>query len=54
MQRTVHSQRLAGFLMFKGHRLMRMEKDAGKPQFNVFVFNASEQLESDITEYVQK
>lgn len=50
--KVIHSQRLAGFLLMRGFVLQGVRADK-RTRRNVFLFNASEQLESAIGDYVQ-
>lgn len=52
--KTVHSQRLAAFLMARGFQLIRTEPNRKTPRYNVFIFRASAELEAAITEYSTK
>ena len=48
---VVFSQRLAGFLMLKGFRLVRTERNMKFEKKNVFIFKKSDELEEAIDEY---
>jgi hypothetical protein len=47
----VFSQRLAGFLMHRGYRLIRVEPNRRLPKFHVFIFEDSEGLREKMAEY---
>jgi hypothetical protein len=52
--KTVHSQRLAAFLMARGFVLIRTEPDKRGTDRNVFIFHASAELEAAITVYLNQ
>lgn len=45
---------LAGWLMMKGFNLKRMDIDEKNPQFNVFIFKNSLNLEKVLEEYFKE
>lgn len=48
---TIYTQRLAGFLMFKGFVLIAMQPDNSGSRRNVFHFRHSPEIEAAIQEY---
>ena len=47
----IYSQRLAGYLMMQGFKLLRMEPNKEFSSFNVFIFEDSLELRLKINEY---
>lgn len=47
----VFNQRLAGFLMLKGFRLLAVEPNKNIKDFNVFTFEKSDKLNRAIRQY---
>lgn len=47
----VFTQRLAGFLMYRGYRLIRIEPNRNRPKLNVFIFEDSEGLREQMVRY---
>ncbi|MGN0106711.1 MAG: DUF5659 domain-containing protein [Hominilimicola sp.] len=47
----VFNQRLAGFLMLKGFRLLAVEPNKNIKDFNVFTFEKSDKLHCAIRQY---
>ena len=48
---VIKSQSMATFLMMKGFRLIKLQKDRNNPNRNVYLFKDSEELRKAITEY---
>ena len=48
---TVFNQRLAGFLMLKGFKLISIEPNRNIQNFNIFSFEKSDKLEKAIHQY---
>lgn len=48
---VIKNQSLATFLMDKGFRLIKLQKDRNNPNRNVYLFKDSEELRKSITEY---
>jgi|GEM_PF-6509491 len=48
----VHSARMAGWLIYHGHKLIKITSNTFRPNYNVYIFIDSEQLRSDMAEYV--
>lgn len=48
---TVFNQRLAGFLMLKGFKLLSVEPSKNIKDFNIFVFRQSDKLNKAIEQY---
>ena len=42
--KCIYNMRLAGYLMMNGIRIIRMEKNLGRPWRNVFIFEESDEL----------
>ncbi len=42
--KCIYNMRLAGYLMMNGMRIIRMEKNLGRPWRNVFIFEETEEL----------
>lgn len=49
--RTIHSKRMAGWLLYRGHKLIKITNDKSRPHFRVFIFADSESLQKDMQEY---
>ncbi len=47
----VFNQRLAGFLMLKGFRLIAVEPNRNIRDFNIFTFEKSKKLQQTIKQY---
>lgn len=47
----IHSKYMAGWLLYHGHQLIEIQRNDEKPQFNVFIFNATESLRRDMERY---
>lgn len=45
---------LAGYLMMRNFNLKRMPVDEKNPQYNVYIFNNSPELEKAVNEYFQE
>ncbi|MBZ9616774.1 DUF5659 domain-containing protein [Clostridium estertheticum] len=50
----VKKAHLAGYLMMNGFNLKRMPKDEKNPDYNVFIFNNSIELEKIVDEYFKE
>lgn len=53
-QYVVHSQKMAGWLIYCGHKLICIGENKKRPGFNVFIFVDSEQLRIDMSEYTPR
>lgn len=42
--KCIYNMRLAGYLMMNGIRILRMEKNQGRPWRNIFIFEETEEL----------
>lgn len=51
--KPIFSQRLAGFLMFNGHRLVDIKKNLSNPKKNVFYFFETAELNKLIEDYIK-
>lgn len=49
--KCIYNPQLAGFLMFNGIHLKRMERNLGRPWTNVYLFEDNEKIEDLIDEY---
>lgn len=49
---TIHSQRMAGWLIYRGHKLINIAANKMRPGFNIFIFALTDQLRIDMSEYV--
>ncbi|MGN0521994.1 MAG: DUF5659 domain-containing protein [Eubacterium sp.] len=47
----VFNQRLAGFLMLKGFKLLEVEPNRNIKDFNIFIFEKSNKLDKALTQY---
>ena len=47
----IFTQRLAGYLMFKGFVLLKMTDDLKNPSKHIFIFNESEEIRKAIDDY---
>lgn len=47
----IFSQRVAGYLMQRGYRLVKIEPNRKRPDFHVFFFEDSAGLRSRLAEY---
>jgi hypothetical protein len=54
MCKFVKTQKLAGYLMMNGFRLLRMDKDRTNPIYDIYFFEKREGLEEAIDEYKVK
>lgn len=52
--KIIYSLRLARYLIDKGFRCCGTMPNPGKPWFNAYLFNASEELENTISEYIKE
>ncbi|WP_369127150.1 DUF5659 domain-containing protein [Paenibacillus antri] len=50
----VHSQRMAGWLIYRGQKLIKVAQNKMRPGFNIFVFVDSTQLRKDMSEYTPR
>ena len=50
-QKYIYNMRLAGYLMINGIRIIRIEKNIGRPWRNVFVFEDTDKLKQLIEIY---
>ena len=50
----IYSQRLAGYLMMQGFKLLRIEPNKEFSSFNVFIFEDSLELRLKMNEYSNK
>lgn len=50
--KPIFSQRLAGFLMFNGHRLVDIKRNLNNPKKNVFYFFETDELNELIEDYI--
>jgi hypothetical protein len=48
---VIRTQKLASYLMNLGFRLIRMDIDRNNPNFNVFLFNYSDELIQAVNNY---
>lgn len=48
---VIKNQSLATYLMSKGYRLIKLQKDRNNPNRNVYLFKDTEKLRKSITEY---
>ncbi|WP_371825315.1 hypothetical protein [Paenibacillus soyae] len=44
--------RMAGWLMYRGHKLLRIEDNRLQPGYQMFIFGDSDRLRNDMSEYV--
>ena len=51
--KTIYSLRLARYLIDKGYYCAGTVPNPQKPWFNAYLFEASEELEAAITEYIE-
>jgi hypothetical protein len=51
--KPIFSQRLAGLLMFKGHRLVDIKKNLNNPKKNVFYFFETDELNELVADYIK-
>jgi len=49
--KLVHSQRMAGWLIYCGHKLIKICENKRQPGFNVFVFADTPLLHIDMNQY---
>lgn len=52
--KTIYSLRLARYLIDRGFHCEGTVPNPQKPWFNAYLFNASEELEQTITEYIKE
>ncbi len=52
--KIIFNQKLAGYLMMQGFILKKMERNEKYPQKNVFIFRQSDNLETEISKYLNK
>lgn len=50
----IFSLKLAGYLMMRGHRIMRINHNLNIPNKDVYVFIDTQKLEKDMWEYSNK
>lgn len=50
---VIYSQRLAGYLMTQGFKLLRVEPNKEFPSFNVFIFEDNLELRLKMSEYTR-
>ena len=49
--KCIYNMRLAGFLMMNGIRILRMDKNLGRPWRNIFIFEDNENVDKLIETY---
>ena len=49
--KCIYNMRLAGFLMMNGIRILRIDKNLGRPWRNVFIFEDNKDIEKLIEAY---
>lgn len=49
--KCIYNMRLAGYLMMNGMRILRIDKNLGRPWRNVFIFEDTEEVEKLIELY---
>lgn len=47
----IHSKRMAGWLMYRGHKLIKVVDNRKRPGFNIFIFADSDLLRTHMSEY---
>lgn len=52
--KIIYSLRLARYLIDRGFHCGGTMPNPGKPWFNAYLFNASEELENTISEYIKE
>ena len=53
MERKIFSKRIAILLRLKGFRIVRTEPNLYRPEFDVYVFEDSDSLQTALTEITQ-
>ena len=49
----IFSQKLAGYLMYRGFVLLKMSEDLKNPNKHVFIFNESKEIRDAIDDYAK-
>jgi len=50
--KIIKTQRLAGWLMYKGYILLRTDKDRKNPNYDIYIFKNENNIEAEIDNYV--
>lgn len=53
MLKLIKTQRLAGWLMYKGYILVRTDKDRKNPNYDLYIFRNDNGIEEEIDNYVK-
>ena len=52
--KIIKSQRFAGWLMYNGCRLLRIERSRNNPRFNVFIFESNDRTLSMVDFFLEQ
>ena len=50
-QYVVHSQKMAGWLMLRGNKLITVAVNKRRPNYLIYVFNDTDKLRNDMSDY---
>lgn len=50
--KVIRTQRLCGWLMYKGYIMLRMDKNKKDPRYDVYIFRHDDGIEAEIDNYV--
>lgn len=50
-QVVIHSQRMAGWLMYHGHKLILRTDNKIRAGYSIYIFNDTEQIQIDMKRY---
>lgn len=50
-QYVVHSQKMAGWLMLRGNKLITVADNKRHPGYHIYVFNDTDKLRNDMADY---
>ncbi|GAB6927122.1 hypothetical protein JCM10914A_11050 [Paenibacillus sp. JCM 10914] len=50
-EKAIHSQRMAGWLIYNGHKLIKICDNKRQPGFNIFIFAETSSLRTDMERY---
>lgn len=53
-EKKVYTRRIAYELRLKGFKIIRLEPNPNKPEFNIYVFQSTPELESAFKEIVER
>lgn len=51
MKKIIKTQRLAGWLMYKGYTLLKTDKDKFNPIYDIYIFQYKGGIEQEIDNY---